>query len=371
MQRTTLLALVLAFSISFTSGARAQVAAPAAPATQVTHARPRAAHEVPPTELFEIERFVDGDTIHVRRNGAVEKLRLLSVDTEERLGPGHASSATKPSTVFGEETALWAEATFKRSAKEGEKAKVGLIFPGGTEQKDVYGRLLCHVLLPDGTDYNLLLVETGHSPYFNKYGDDELCSEVFVAAQKLAREQKLGVWNTATNVAKEPGAPSAIRPYTQLMPWWDARAAAINTFRALKKEKPDEVFFAEDKRELARAVELGREVEVFGEVDKQFDETSGDATILFRAIDRDAALRVRIPKAARAAHAALALEKRGEEFRQNYMFVRGRVTRGTRGGFELVSDAPTRWRTGGPEPVVSAAVPASAAAGGATPTPPK
>jgi endonuclease YncB( thermonuclease family) len=334
-------------------------------------ARPRAPHEVPPAELFEIERFVDGDTIWVRRKGGVEKLRLLSVDTEERLGPGHAGSATKPSTVFGEETALWAEETFKRSAKDGEKAKVGLVFPGGKEQKDVYGRLLCHVLLPDGTDYNLLLVETGHSPYFNKYGDDEICSDVFVAAQKLAREQKLGVWNPATNVANEAGASSAIRPYTQLMPWWDARAAAINAFRALKKEKPDGVFFAEDKRELARAVELDHEIEVFGEVDKQFDETSGDATILFRAIDRDAALRVRIPKAARAAHAALALEKRGEEFRQNYMFVKGRVTRGSRGGFELVSDAPTRWRTGGPEPVVSAAVPASAPAGGATPPPAK
>src|SRR6186997_2626120 len=113
MQRITQLALVLALSIPFTSSTRAQVAAPAAPAaapsTLTAQSRPRAAHEVPPTELFEIERFVDGDTIHVRRNGEVEKLRLLSVDTEERMGPGHASSATKPSTVFGEETALWAE----------------------------------------------------------------------------------------------------------------------------------------------------------------------------------------------------------------------------------------------------------------------
>lgn len=365
MQRTTLLALLFALSIPFTSSARAQVAAPAAPAAATSSTNParvRAAHEVPPTELFEIERFVDGDTIWVRRKGEVEKLRLLSVDTEERLGPGHASSATKPSTVFGEETALWAEDTFKKSAKDGEKAKVGLVFPGGTEQKDVYGRLLCHVLLPDGTDYNLLLVETGHSPYFNKYGDDELCPDAFVAAQKLARERKLGVWNPATNVAKETGAPSALRPYAQLLPWWDARAAAINSFRALKKQKPDEVFFAEDKRELARAVELGREVEVFGEVDKQFDETSGDATILFRAIDRDAALRVRIPKGARAAHAELALDKRGEEFRQNYVFVKGRVTRGSRGSFELVSDAPARWRVGGPEPVVTAPIPAAAPA---------
>lgn len=363
MQRSTLLALALAFSIPFTSRAHAQVAAPAAPApTTRTPARVRAPHEVPPTELFEIERFVDGDTIWVRRKGEVEKLRLLSVDTEERLGPGHSGSATKPQTVFGEETALWAEETFKKTAKDGGKAQVGLVFPGGTEQKDVYGRLLCHVLLPDGTDYNLLLVETGRSPYFNKYGNDELCPAAFVAAQKRAREQQLGIWNPATNVAHEAGATSALRPYAQLLPWWDARAQAIDAYRALKKQKPDDVFFAEDKRELARAADQGREIEVFGEIDKQFEETTGDATILFRAIDRDAALRVRIPKAARAAHAELALEKRGEEFRQNYVFVKGRVTRGTRGGFELVSEAPARWRPGGPEPVVNAAIPAAAPA---------
>src|SRR5262245_45230367 len=63
-------------------------------------------------EWVELDRVVDGDTIRVHRHGKSESLRLVSVDTEERLGPNHPATATKPQTVFGEETALWAEKLF-------------------------------------------------------------------------------------------------------------------------------------------------------------------------------------------------------------------------------------------------------------------
>ena len=62
----------------------------------------------PPQDLFEVVKVVDGDTVHVMRDGKVEKLRLLSVDTEEKLS-GRGGSATKPETVYGEECALWAK----------------------------------------------------------------------------------------------------------------------------------------------------------------------------------------------------------------------------------------------------------------------
>src|SRR5688572_15294746 len=162
------------------------------PSSAVASARARLAHEVAPAELLEIERVVDGDTVWVRRAGAVEKLRLLSVDTEERLGKGHAASATKPQTVFGEETALWATELLLKGAKDGAKARVGVLFPDGREQRDVFGRLLCHLMLPDGTDYNLLLVEQGWSPYFTKYGHDTVCHAAFVAAQAEARKAGRG-----------------------------------------------------------------------------------------------------------------------------------------------------------------------------------
>lgn len=345
--------VLLAFHVG--SATFAQSAPPAEGPSSLTSGTARAvrqAHEKPPTELFEVDRVVDGDTIWVKRNGAVEKLRLLSVDTEERLGKGHAGTATKPQTVFGEETAIWAEEHFAGLAKEGEKPKVGLVFPGGKEQRDVYGRLLCHVLEPDGTDYNLLVVRLGKSPYFNKYGNDELCHDAFVAAQESARRAKFGLWNPKTNVAKTPDAPSALRPYAELLPWWDARALAVDAFRKRKAEKPESVFHAEDSSGLAAAAKLDREVEVFGEVGKTHEESNGDLTVVLRGANSEHDVRVRIAAASRKEHEALDFASLGAEFHQNYVFVRGKLASGER-GLVIASAGVDRWRKAGPEPVVA------------------
>ncbi len=302
-------------------------------------------------DWVEVDKVVDGDTIHVRRGGKVEKLRLLSVDTEERFGPGHTGTATKPLTVFGEETALWAEKLFGDLAKSGAPVKVGLLFPGGAEQRDVYGRLLSHVLLPDGTDYNLMLVQLGKSPYFNKYGNDLLDHAAFVAAQRSAREAKLGIWDPSTNEPKTPGAPESKRPYAELIAWWNARALAVESWRKRAASEPGKVADAEDPATLERAARAGTEVEVFGEVDRIFPERNGDKTVLFRTSEKGEATRVVIPAAFASDHDKLDLTALTREFRQNYVWVRGVVRRGTR-GFEMRSDGPERWRRAGPEPAL-------------------
>jgi len=313
------------------------------------HARTAGEGRKPEAQWVEVERIVDGDTIHVRRAGRIEKLRLLSVDTEERLGRGHSSSPTKPQTVYGEETALWAEKLFADLETEGGRLRIGLLFPGGAEARDVYGRLLCHVLLPDGTDYNLRLVRLGRSPYFNKYGNDLLDHAAFVAAQAAARREKIGIWDPATNEARTAGAPSAKRPYAKLLPWWNARAVAVEAFRERASKEPERVADAEEPDTLARAARSGHEVEVFGEIDRLFDESDGSRTVLFRTSDAGRALRVRIPLASRGAHEALDWGSILRDFRQNYVWVRGRVGHGDR-GFEMLSEGADRWRRAGPEP---------------------
>jgi len=344
-----LLALLLAAPAL--AGDSASIQAPVARAGAPGAARAAAAPASRAIEAqwVEIERVVDGDTIHVRRAGRIEKLRLLSVDTEERLGRGHASSPTKPQTVFGEESAIWAEELFAGLGKDGEKARIGLVFPDGVEARDVYGRLLCHVRLPDGTDYNLLLVKLGRSPYFNKYGNDVADHAAFVAAQEAARREKIGIWNPATNEAQTPGAPSAKRPYDRLLPWWNARARAVDAYRARARQSPDAVADAEDPASLARAALSGHEVDVFGEIDRLFDESDGSRTVLFRSSDKDHALRVRIPLSAREAHDAFSWSSVTRDFRQNYVWVRGRVESGER-GFSMRSSGVDRWRLAGPEP---------------------
>src|SRR5262245_21841304 len=94
----------------------------------------------------EVLRVIDGDTLAVRLDGAEVNLRLLSVDTEEKIAGRPSLSPTKPETVFGQETALWAQALF---ASFEAPVRIGLAFPEG-RRLDAYGRLLCHVILPDG-----------------------------------------------------------------------------------------------------------------------------------------------------------------------------------------------------------------------------
>jgi endonuclease YncB( thermonuclease family) len=334
-------------------------------ATAVAPAPAKAPHYPPgvPTELYAIERVVDGDTVHIHYQDGIEKLRLLSVDTEEKVIGGKNESATKPGTVFGEECALWAQKFFADLAKPGETPRIGIFQPLGREQRDVYGRLLCHVILPDGTDFNVMLVQLGKSPYFNKYGNSTVCHDAFVAAQKAAREKKLGIWNPETNVPKTAGAPSARRPYEELIPWWQARADAIDDFRKRAAADPDHVVDAEWPDSLARGAKTcasGGAVSVFGSLDRLFDEKSGDWTALLRSEDKNRALRVRIPKDARAKFAALNLPHVNDEFRQNYFWVKGKLV-DTGRGFELTCDDPAQWKIADPQPML--ATPALAGAG--------
>jgi len=311
---------------------------------EATAIRARREQPAPPTELYEVVKIVDGDTIHILRGGEKEKLRLLSVDTEEKLSPGMTSDPSKPQTVFGEETRLWTLAFFEQFRSQDGKLRVGLRFPEERESYDVYGRLLCHVLLPDGTDFNLLLVELGKSPYFNKYGHSLIAHDDFVRAQVRARRNLLGIWDPLTNEPATAGAPTAKRPYDRLLPWWQARANAIDAYRRRAAADPLKVLHAENPDDLdaAFAAQLA-EVTIFGSPDRFFEESDGSQTVLLRATDRSRALRIRIPKEARPAFESFDLESLREQYHQNYVFVRGVLRRGER-GLEIVTASPNSWQ---------------------------
>jgi micrococcal nuclease len=352
-----LLPLLAAASLLFPLpvASAAPQAAPAAPA--------KAALEqpgwklAPPTELHEVEKVVDGDTVHILRGGKLEKLRLNCVDTEEKMAT-NSNDPTKPSTTFGEDCAQWAAKFFADLAEPGQKPKVGLLFANGMEERDVYGRLLCHLILPDGRNFNLLLVELGKSPYFNKYGNDLICHQAFVDAQARARKAQKGIWDPKTNVPKTEGAPSARRPYEQLLPWWEARALAIDGYRAAAKKDAAHVAAADMPHELERALESsakGEDVEIFGTIQRIFHEDDGTVTVLFRTGDKQPAFRAKFAREHVGIVEKLGLDKRDdEEFVQNYLWVRGRVAKGPR-GFDMTCADAAKWRVAGPEPVEPAA----------------
>lgn len=275
---------------------------------------------------------VDGDTLHVELDGRRVTLRLACVDTEEKLSARPSRSPTKPGTVFGQETVRWAREVL--APRDGRDLELVLRFPdaespGGDRREDAYGRLLCHVVLPGGEDFNLRLVREGRSPYFDKYGRCQLAHEALVSAQAEARRAGRGLWDPRTNRARTPGEPSAVRPYDRLLPWWDARARAIDTFRAEARARPGEVLSAEDPAGLAAALARtrgtpGARVTVFATI-AHLDEAPGGAlTVWLHGGSHDRALHVTLSVEERARLEPLLRSTIGE-FRQNHLWVRGRL----------------------------------------------
>ena len=93
-----------------------------------------------PEELFDVLRVIDGDTLWIEREGQREKLRLLSVDTEEKFMERELSPS-KPSTRYGDLVTGWTQGFVPPRSPEEGPVRVGLRFPGRVEQR-VCGRLL-------------------------------------------------------------------------------------------------------------------------------------------------------------------------------------------------------------------------------------
>jgi len=304
----------------------------------------------------ELERVVDADTLWVRRAGKREKLRLACIDAEETISANGFDSG-KPQTVFGHESALWLRELLGPSDSAAAPTRVRLVLPDERESRDVYGRLLCHVELADGRDLNLLLVRSGRSPYFNKYGNSELAHADFVRAQDAARAERIGIWDPATNAPTTAGAPAARRDYERLLPWWNARAQAIDSMRA-RRAAGETLFEIEDATELERAAAASRAARApvlcFGSPERSFDEDDGSLTLLMRGAEQGARLRVRVPPALLSSSAvrALRLERRTRGDCQNYLWLRGELRASARGGYELEIASVQQIELAGPEPVL-------------------
>lgn len=320
-------------------------------------------------------RVVDGDTLVVERppvrgisdGWTRETVRLLGVDTEERIGRRVPSSPSRPATVFGEETALWL------ADELAGVTELALRFPPGGEERDAFGRLLAHVVLPDGRDLTHELVLRGRSPYYVKYGRSRLDHAGLARAQAEARRERRGLWDPRTNRPRVPGRPQARPPYERLLAWWELRAEALEHFRRLARAP--NVLAAWDPEALERALTTlgaGARVEVFGEVARLEETSEGDLEVVLRSRDRERALRWRAPSGGSCAAAdgaangagtapgcpdlggrgectdlAPRLERTRREFHQNYVTLRGALHRRGR-AFLMVACRATDWSVGPP-----------------------
>jgi micrococcal nuclease len=130
--------------------------------------------------LYRVARYVDGDTIDVYMDGRVETIRFIGVDTPEIHNPD------TPIQCYGQEAADFTKSQISRFGKVRLQAD-----PLDTN-RDVYGRLLRYVYLPDGVLMEDQIIKNG---YGFAYLDFPFSKKArFAADQLIAQKNKAGLW---------------------------------------------------------------------------------------------------------------------------------------------------------------------------------
>jgi len=127
-----------------------------------------------------VVRVVDGDTIHVRIDAGVEKVRYIGVNTPEVHHP------TK-----GEEPGGREAAEVNRRLIEGKTVRLEL----DVQERDRYGRLLAYVWVGD-VMVNAELVRLGYAQVMT-VPPNVRYQQLFLKLQREAREAGRGLWRSS------------------------------------------------------------------------------------------------------------------------------------------------------------------------------
>lgn len=155
----------------------------------------------PPTKVNDgtvlVTRVIDGDTIEIEGG---QKIRYIGIDTPETVDP------RKPVQCFG------TEASNRNKQLVGGK-RVRL--EKDVSETDRYGRLVRYVYVGD-TFVNLVLVQDGFATSYT-YPPDVKYQNQFTEAERLAREQKKGLWGSCP-ISAPTSAPITTPPPSQIPP---------------------------------------------------------------------------------------------------------------------------------------------------------
>lgn len=143
-------------------------------------------------KVFRVAHVVDGDTLDIDASDGdrpTTRIRLWGVDSPETAGsPGGAMH-------FGPQAGEFARRTLK-----GQHVRL-LLSP--LRSRDKYDRLLAYVFLePGGRMFNELLLETGHAYADTRF--DHHYMDTFVALEKHAQRERLGLWAEVTPEGMPP-----------------------------------------------------------------------------------------------------------------------------------------------------------------------
>lgn len=132
-------------------------------------------------EQAEVLRVIDGDTIEVLINNKKETVRLIGIDAPEVV------DSRKTIECFGKEAS--------DKAKEILDGKTVTLESDPTQgDRDKYGRLLRYVFIDD-LNFNKLMISEGFAHEYTYQSNPYEYQLEFKSAQKLARENKVGLWS--------------------------------------------------------------------------------------------------------------------------------------------------------------------------------
>ncbi|MFD2371952.1 thermonuclease family protein [Brevibacillus sp. GCM10020057] len=140
-----------------------------------------------------VERVVDGDTVELSTG---EKVRLIGVDTPETVKPN------TPVQPYGKEAS-----DYSKKLLTGQRVKLKF----DVEPYDKYKRLLAYMYLPDGTFVNEKLVREGYARIMT-IPPNVAHADLFLAAEREAREQNRGLWGKSAGQPAQAQTPSAMQP---------------------------------------------------------------------------------------------------------------------------------------------------------------
>jgi micrococcal nuclease len=136
------------------------------------------------TNVFHIVQVIDGDTVEISKDCKAVRVRFIGINTPETV------DARKPVECFGKEASDHAKHILSNKDVEIEADPTQ-----GTYDK--YGRLLGYVILPDGTNFNKIMIEQGYA-YEDTYDKPYQYQAEFRQAQDDAKQNQRGLWSPST-----------------------------------------------------------------------------------------------------------------------------------------------------------------------------
>ena len=137
-----------------------------------------------PDGTYNVIRVIDGDTVIVDNQGKPETVRILGMNTPETVDP------KRPVQCYGHEASDHAKAVLSGTY-------VTLESDLSQDATDKYGRTLAYVILADGTNFELSMIQEGYAFEYT-YDRPYKYQKEFKAAQAEAKSAELGLWSPTT-----------------------------------------------------------------------------------------------------------------------------------------------------------------------------